>query len=470
MRDSTPVRSTSPADSSERGTVVQHIRNRDVWIVGCLVIILAGLHLTVDIIGSSALLPSGIPVGLLLIPVSYATVRFGLRGAVWTSLISTLLWLPDLLLSEDRGHPGNDLIELGVVLGMAIFIGLLIDRERHEHVLTLTAEEQYRSLVDEAPLPILLVDATEHIVTANPQARKTFPRECLSGLLDKALGSSLSTLIAVPHLQLPTAEGLRTYRVMISRVPGTPGDVGMPSTELFFTDITEHLEREALMAELLTAQEEERRAVAMDLHDDPLQLLIAVHQLLEVENSAADFEQLRTHCTEADDHVLAVIAALRATITGLRPAGLEQLGLGPALEELVRTRSVSGGPSGTFTVEGTPHRSSYMEDLHLYRIVQEAVSNIIRHSHASHFAVHLAYTGASTRVTISDDGSGFARQNPAPGPHHGISGMEERARLIGGKLHIEDTRTGTTVMCTVPTDHKNTQPSSLSLQPGSPQH
>ncbi len=437
---------------TRKQTLFSRLKNPDIWIIGGLVIVLVILHFTVDIVGGSALLPSGIPVGLLLVPVSYATVRFGLRGAVWTSLIATLLWLPDLLLPDGRGHPGNDIIELGIVLGMAIFIGLLIDRERHQHLLTTSAEERYRALVDGAPLPIFLVDTTEHIVTANPAALSIFSLECRTGTLEEALGSTLQTLALTPQVQLPTKDGMRTYRIIISRVPDTPEDVTMTSTELFFTDITEHLEREALMAELLTAQEEERRTIAMDLHDDPLQLLIAAHRLLTIpdNDSAMDSSQLRLRCNSAEQHILTVISALRSTITGLRPAGLESLGLAPALSELVRTFSNEQGPTGSFEVEGTPHKSSYLEDLHTYRIVQEAISNIVRHAHASHFSVHLAYHATYWQVTITDNGTGLPHPLPLAGTHHGISGMHERARLIGGELHITSTGHGTTVACTVP--------------------
>src|SRR5579859_4567370 len=95
---------------------------------------LAAAHLTTDLVfkTGSNVLPGGIPVALLLVPVGYAALRHGLPGSIATALWAIVLWLPDLLLPHDQGHIGNDVIELALVTAAAAFVGHHIDAERLE--------------------------------------------------------------------------------------------------------------------------------------------------------------------------------------------------------------------------------------------------------------------------------------------------------------------------------------------------
>ena len=117
------------------GRVLQPpLRDPRFWLVQVVVIGLAAAHLIVDIISSpeSSAFPSGLPVGLLLVPVGYAALRYGLSGSVATAVWATVLWLPDLLLPNDRGHSYDDLTELALVIAVAVFVGYHIDGERSE--------------------------------------------------------------------------------------------------------------------------------------------------------------------------------------------------------------------------------------------------------------------------------------------------------------------------------------------------
>ena len=135
--------------------------------------------------------------------------------------------------------------------------------------------------------------------------------------------------------------------------------------------------------------------------------------------------------------ITGLVDELRTIIGALRPPALAELGLLPALELLLRRRAETD-PEVAFTVEGEPRRLAPQSELALFRIVQEAWTNIQRHAQARHVAVQLTYTGDCLLVTIEDDGVGFAPapEDQAPDGHWGVRGMRERAELAGGHLHV----------------------------------
>jgi len=129
---------TTRADSRAVLRLALHppVREARFWIVQTMVGLFALLHLWLDLHVSiaSGAFPSGLPVALLILPVGYAALRYGLAGATCTALWAILLWLPDLLLSRDRGHVGSDVIDLALVVIVAIVFGRRMDAERLTHV------------------------------------------------------------------------------------------------------------------------------------------------------------------------------------------------------------------------------------------------------------------------------------------------------------------------------------------------
>jgi signal transduction histidine kinase/YHS domain-containing protein len=196
----------------------------------------------------------------------------------------------------------------------------------------------------------------------------------------------------------------------------------------------------AYIAALSTAQEAERGRIARELHDDVVQQLIAlgqsidrVQRLLERGEQAPASERLQ----QMRGSVTGLVAELRTVIGDLRPPALEELGLIPALEVLLR-RSQEQPPQVTLTVEGTPRRLAPQSELALFRIVQEAWSNSRRHGQARHVRITMHYDTTEVQVHISDDGIGFVppAADAAPDGHWGVRGMRERAELTGGTLQL----------------------------------
>ncbi len=203
----------------------------------------------------------------------------------------------------------------------------------------------------------------------------------------------------------------------------------------------EHVEQfhrgmHASVAALTTAQEAERGRLARELHDDIVQRLIIfghsidrVQRALERDPALAHerLGQLRTDIT-------ATVQAVRAVIGDLRPPALEELGLLPAVEFLLG-RATPDQPEVTMTVDGTVRRLDPQGELALFRIVQEAWSNIRRHAQAKHARFTFTYTRNALVVTVEDDGRGFT--TPEGGPTGwGVIGMRERAALAGGSITV----------------------------------
>jgi signal transduction histidine kinase len=188
-------------------------------------------------------------------------------------------------------------------------------------------------------------------------------------------------------------------------------------------------------------QEEERRRLARELHDDTLQSLIALKQRVQLAELSRNGGVERNGLKEIEGLIDQTIQNLRRVTRALRPIYLEDLGLVPALEMLAKEVETTNGIEVQFQQSGTEKRLSPTTELALYRMAQEALSNAIRHANASQAAVDIQYNADEVRLQVTDNGKGFAvPESPAefaPGGHYGLLGMHERAEMIGARLEIE---------------------------------
>jgi signal transduction histidine kinase len=220
-------------------------------------------------------------------------------------------------------------------------------------------------------------------------------------------------------------------------------------------------------------QEEERKRLARDLHDDTVQALIALNQ--QVELAAKELTHVPQQAAERLDKLrpllAAAIASLRRHIQNLRPLYLEDLGFESALEMLVRQISGQHNLVGDFELKGQPRRPlSPALEITAYRIVQEAVQNVARHAHARWVHVEFIFDSAGVTLRIEDDGIGF--QTPAPlydlvrAGHYGLLGIQERTQLHGGRFGLtSEPGQGTTLTVWLPT--YPTSAASASVSPAS---
>ena len=205
-------------------------------------------------------------------------------------------------------------------------------------------------------------------------------------------------------------------------------------------------ERRRLMHLLVDAHEDERRAIAADIHDDPLQSLAAVAlRLHTLRRRIDDAGALRT-LDQIEDMVRTTVGRLRGMMFNLRPPALDRGDLVGALRE--RLQQVSEADGLEYQLNAV-EPAGLSPDLRasLYRVAQEAVANIVRHASASHIDLTLEEHGGGVLLRVADDGVGIdgGVQAGRP-PGMGMDSMRERAELAGGWLRIEPGEAGGTVV------------------------
>src|SRR5919197_2442156 len=187
---------------------------------------------------------------------------------------------------------------------------------------------------------------------------------------------------------------------------------------------------------VLRAQEEERARIAQDLHDEVNQALTAI--LLRLQAAALDVPPgLRSELKEIQTLATQAMEELLMLARQLRPTALDDHGLVPALASQVADFGERTGIRTTFHRHGAPPELSDEEQLVLYRVTQESLSNVVQHSGASTVRVELSSVGR-TVLRVRDDGCGFKIANGKGSSRSrlGVSGMRERALLVGGRLNV----------------------------------
>ncbi|MCH7611508.1 MAG: GAF domain-containing sensor histidine kinase [Chloroflexi bacterium] len=185
---------------------------------------------------------------------------------------------------------------------------------------------------------------------------------------------------------------------------------------------------------------EERNRLSRDIHDTLAQGLTAISLQLETAEAMLDEQGDREKIREAVHRALDLarqnLDEARRSVQDLRAASLEGRTLSEALADLVEETQAAAGVEIEYTATGGSRPLAPRLESGLYRIAQEAVNNLVRHSNASHASVVLTSTPEWVSLTIEDDGSGFEVDSRAEG-HYGLQGMQERARLLGGTMELQ---------------------------------
>ena len=189
-------------------------------------------------------------------------------------------------------------------------------------------------------------------------------------------------------------------------------------------------QRRRLLEHVVTVGEEERRRIAGDIHDDPVQKLVALKMRLELLGKAhPELEEIQ----EAKDGVLLSIRSLRHLLFDLRPPVLDEQGLGPALRSFLNNAEVAF----RWTVEDElVTQPSPQTRLILYRIAQEALTNARKHARAELVRVRLSESDGGVAMEVVDDGVGFEPQDGVAPGHMGLATMRERAEMAGGTCEL----------------------------------
>ncbi len=214
-------------------------------------------------------------------------------------------------------------------------------------------------------------------------------------------------------------------------------------------DLSQRVARDALQR-VVTAQELERRRLARELHDETGQALTSILLGLRRIEEAPSAEEMRSAVAEVRDLVRATLQDVRQLAVELRPKTLDDFGLVPALERLVQSLGEETGLSVEFEAALPEDRLPAEVETALYRIVQEALTNVVKHARATAVSVVLTRKDDSVSVVVEDDGVGFEPERTRDGGI-GLVGMRERVGLLGGRLRIESSPgAGSTLVVEVP--------------------
>jgi two-component system, NarL family, sensor histidine kinase DevS len=196
------------------------------------------------------------------------------------------------------------------------------------------------------------------------------------------------------------------------------------------------------------AADQARARWARELHDETLQGLTGARMVLAAGMARDDLDALRRANETADAHLADEMRKLRDLIAELRPAALDDLGLGPAIESLAKRQAAIGGFAVELDVElESDHRLDRDTETAIYRIVQEALSNAVKHAQAPTVSLRVTQLSDRVQVAVEDDGTGFEPDAVRAG--FGLTGMRERALLAGGRLWVTSAQGGPTRVAAV---------------------
>jgi len=486
------------------------------WVVQLLVIAISAGHTVLEATHSSGVLPdlALLPVSTYFLPIVYAALNFGVEGAVATALWSAFLTIPNLILWHTGAQRPGVVLQLLLLIAIGYVVARRVDfetaaKERAEAAnarlqrLNLTAAASARSL----DLTSVLSQTAEAML--DPRKRQTSWIVLTSGGTDGERTAVASTVgapaelgareraatrsatrepppgrdgacgeivhdgrMAIVPLRASgriagavglanAAEALSANDVRLLEAVGNQLGVALDNIRYFHQTqsmVTELSRAQRALEDYVRlatdAQEEERKRLARELHDDTIQtLVIAKAELdaLAAEEPAPAASRARLKNVEAT--LAAAIDNVRRFSRDLRPSLLDDLGLVHAVDWLVGDLGVRTGINAQLHTSGEPRRLDQKDELTLFRIVQEALRNVERHAGASAVEVRLAF-GEDVRATVTDDGKGFdtsqALHDRRSSTGLGLLGMRERAKLAGAALSIRSQPSaGTTVTVTL---------------------
>ncbi len=241
--------------------------------------------------------------------------------------------------------------------------------------------------------------------------------------------------------------------VSLAEAMSSQASVAVENAVLFEQMQASTVRMQALSRRLVEVQESERRHIARELHDEAGQALVSLRYGLRLlEREIGEGGNVTERVAELVQRIDAVIDSLRRLAADLRPVSLDHLGLDAALRQYSRSAGSELGLAVRFKARGfTSERLPAVVETDLYRVVQEAMTNVARHARATRVDVLVERRGDRVMVMVEDDGVGFAPDQVQGGDHFGLLGLRERAEALGGTLTLESAPgAGTTVVVEVP--------------------
>lgn len=407
---------------------------------------------------------------LYLAIVVWSGFLYGWVGAFITSLIALACMLPRAIFITTTPIDATFEMTSVFIIGNVLALSFASLRKERDYRIRLEAthqelqasEQRYRQLFERANDAIWVHDLDGNITVANKASEKLtgYSVEELTKINVKALlfDDSLKLARQIRHKLFADEPFEQPYEQRLRRKDGGEAFVQL-ATSLVFSDgipaAFQHIARDITeqkrmqenlryyFTQVTKAQEEERKRISHELHDETIQALVVLSRSLD--NLAGSKERLskkhRLRLEELWQQTNSIIQGVRRLSQDLRPAALDRLGLLSALEWLASDAASYSGIETKVSLLGKERRLHPDVELVLFRIAQEALRNIWKHSRATKAEITIEFGDSMTRITICDNGKGFKPPekigNLARDGKLGLAGMQERAQLIGGNLTVQ---------------------------------
>lgn len=466
--------------------IARTVRNPRFWLIFAILVIITVFHyqetlkhpaFLSQLMSNLGLTRHAFERILYLAPIVWAGFLFGWKGSLVTSLVALACMVPRIIFISD--YPMDSLFETGAVfvIGNILsfgFVSLRREREYHTQLEVTqqelkTSEERYRQLFENAHDGIWIHDLEGNFISANraTEIMTGYTREELYKLNVKSFLSDESLDLAhrIRSKLLNDEPVEQPYEQRVFRRDGSEGyleiatsvvmDKGKPvGFQHIGRDITEQRRlNENLrfyLQQATRAQEEERKRISHELHDDTIQALIVLSRQLDALASDGKglSKEVRLRLEELWKRTDSVLQGVRRLSQDLRPAALDRLGLLSAVEWLASEVTKYSGIATKVNMVGKEHRLPEEVAIALFRITQEALRNVWRHSGATSAEITIDFSDSRTKITVSDNGKGFILTGKvgdlAKHGKLGLAGMQERAQLVGGTLTVRSGLAGGT--------------------------
>lgn len=429
---------------------------------------------------------------LLLVPITYASFIFGLKAGIISTIFSFGIMLPRALFLSD--YTTDSIFETLGVIVVAGVMNYWFYINNQNITQRKRAEEMLSKIADGTTIPTFVIDKNHKVTHWNTaiESLTGIKRKEIIGTSDqwRSFHKEKTPVLADLLVDGISEEDIKArYGQSCHRSPLIEGayeaerlfpDLGTKGKWLNFTaspiingnggiigsietliDVTERKNAEEnlkfYLKEITKAQEEERKRIARELHDETAQNLIALlHQLENLLNSKDQLPLKEAQSLwKFYEQIRDVLQEVRHFSRDLRPSILDDLGLLPALEWLAEDLKANYWVETSLQVTGKERRLSTEAELLLFRIVQESLRNVAKHAKADHASVTVEFADNKIMITVTDDGTGFQLpDNLAALPHIGklgLTGLQERVQLLGGELNIKsELNKGTTISVEAP--------------------
>jgi signal transduction histidine kinase len=308
------------------------------------------------------------------------------------------------------------------------------------------------------PNPIIRIDETGAITNLNRSARELFEiptdnNKNIKDFLPEIIFNIKEEIFNNSKIQLNKTFKDKHYSINFY------GIRSLNRAQLYFMDLTERANQENLTLEsekkfrslsfyLQEYLEAERQRIGLELHDVIGQNLFLLK--LKFDEACKNFDDFKGNYNNIIDSLDSTIYDLRNIMYDLKPKNLEDLGLDFAIRKLSDHIASDTRKCGTVEITGNTRRFGKETELYLYRIIQECLSNIIRHSQATEYNIQLLYSEDNFKIYISDNGKGFKVENVNKEKNYGLLNISERIKALNGKMKINSSVEGTLLLFEIP--------------------